>query len=63
MSWFSKLHRKGTVKLEHITDEENKDVVEYCLKLVNAKFIGETSNKVSYRFDIGTTVLLGLASF
>ena len=28
-------------------DAQNEEVVKYCLALVDAKFIGETSNKVN----------------
>ena len=28
-------------------DPHNTEVVEYCLKLVDGKFVGETSNRVT----------------
>ena len=41
--WF----KRTETKLEHFMDAQNEEVVKYCLTLVDAKFIGETSNKVS----------------
>ena len=41
--WF----KRTETKLEHFMDAQNEEVVKYCLALVDAKFIGETSNKVN----------------
>ena len=40
------LFRFTAVGMQNIMEPQNKEVVEYCLKLVGAKFVGETSNKV-----------------
>ncbi|XP_065065684.1 uncharacterized protein LOC135691674 [Rhopilema esculentum] len=48
LSWLE----KERTTLEHFMDPHNTEVVEYCLKLVDGKFVGETSNRVDSRSDV-----------
>ena len=46
LDFLIELLRLIVVKLQNIMEPRNKEVVDYCLKLVGAEFVGETSNKV-----------------